>query len=136
MRQKILCFDIGSKVIGVAISDAFGTVAFPRPEIHWGGNLATFEQELRTMLKDEPGIRDVVVGVPPEPSPSMTKAFETVTLLLKRLGLAVHPVDEHVTTAEAKNKAEDIELETGVPFPGGRLDSLAAQIILERYFSL
>lgn len=136
MRAKTLCLDIGAKVIGVAISDAFGTVAFAREEIHWGGKSAVLEAALRRLLAEELSVQEVVVGLPRDPAPAMATAYDVVTALLTTLGLRVHPVDEHVSTAEAKNRAADLEEELGRPLEARRLDSLAAQIILERYLSL
>jgi len=135
MRAKTLCLDIGAKVIGVAISDAFGTLAFAREEILWGGRAEVLEAALRHLLLEEPQIHAVVVGLPRDPAPAMAAAYTVVTGLLADLGLPIAPVDEHVSTAEAKNRAADLEEELGRPLEARRLDSLAAQIILERYLT-
>lgn len=132
-RQKLLCLDIGAKIIGVAISDAFGTLALPREEIRWGGAAPALDRAL-SLLEEELSIGTVVVGEPQFPSPAMEEALERVVEILVGRGWTVERVDEHVSTQEAANRIADMEEETGVRFTGRR-DSIAAQIILERYLA-
>lgn len=135
MRQKILCLDIGAKILGVAVSDAFGTMAFPRDEIAWGGSEAALAVALRRFEQEEGAPSLVVLGVPPKAAPAMQEALQKVTALLAARGWSTAQTDEHVSTQEAANRIADAEEETGMAYPRARRDSVAAQIILERYLS-
>lgn len=132
-RQKMLCLDIGAKIIGVAVSDAFG-MAFPREEIRWGGDKSQLHAALRQFEAQEGVPSLVILGRPQNASSSMQAAQEIVEGIFEVLGWPVVHYDEHVSTQEAANRIADIEEETGTRF-GGRRDSVAAQIILERYLA-
>ena len=77
----------------------------------------------------------VVVGMPSHPSPSMQEAVDTVVAVLEARGLRVVYADEDVSSQEAANRIADAEEETGARYPSSRRDSVAAQIILERYLA-
>lgn len=136
MRKKILCLDVGAKIIGVAMSDAFGVMAFPRDEIKWGGSVPQLKAALLKLFNEEGAFSLVVLGkVRHDSHQSMVRASETVETLLEGLGWPYAFCDEHVSTLEASNRIADIEEESGAVFPHARRDSVAAQIILERYLT-
>lgn len=128
---KILALDIGTKRVGVAVSDAEGTVAFPREAFEWN-NKAVFLKRVQTMVQEEK-ICAIVLGLPLDEDNEATEWSEKIQALGMKLSgvteLPVHFVDEFQTSREAQAK---------IPFRKDRRkkgsdDSLAAQIILERY---
>lgn len=127
MNKKLLALDVGAKIIGVATSA--GSVAFPQEEIRWGGDRSI----LRRALGAFGTLTEVIVGKPREPSTAMAEALATVREELEARGARVILVDEHVSTQEAANRIAEVEEETGVRYAASRRDSVAAQIILERY---
>lgn len=133
MKKKLLCLDVGAKVIGVAVGSVDVTMATPRDEIRWGGNLEILRRALLA-LEEESGLPlEVVLGKPRNPAPAMATALETIEAELRVRGATLAYMDEHVSTQEAANRIAEIEEETGMRFPATRRDSIAAQIILERY---
>lgn len=136
MKKKLLCLDVGAKVIGVAMADVGGSVAFPRDEIAWLGRTDALRQALVALWDAEMGeFALVVLGQPRDPSSSMIEATQAVEAILGALEWPYEVADEHVSTQEAANRIADIEEETGTAFPHARRDSVAAQIILERYLA-
>ncbi len=129
--SKILALDIGSKRVGWAVSDVEQTMAFPRETFPWK-NKAAFLKLIRTIVQEEK-IGMIVLGLPLDEDNKATEWSEKIQSLGMALSgiteLPVHFVDEFGTSREAQSK---------IPFRKDRRkkggdDSLAAQIILERY---
>lgn len=136
MRKKILCLDVGSKIIGVAVSDAFGTMAFPRDEIRWGGSEAMLRAALKKFFAEEGRFDLLVLGkVRSDSHHTMVSASAVVKNIVQDFEIPLVFSDEHVSSQEAANRIADTEEETGVRFSQARRDSVAAQIILERYLA-
>lgn len=124
-----LAFDIGLKRIGIAMSPD-GKVVFPQdPILRKNRNQAASEVAQR--IKDC-GPSKIIVGIPRGGS-----SEEEMERRIKHFVALVNPhleciyVDEYGTSQEAK------EISKGVfrHQKDGKLDSLAAKIILERYLS-
>lgn len=128
---KILALDIGTKRVGIAISDAEGKMAFPREAFEWK-NKAAFLKHVHEIVHEEK-IGAIVLGLPLDENNEATEWSEKIQALGMKLSglteLPVHFIDEFSTSREAQSK---------IPFRRDRRkkgsdDSLAAQIILERY---
>lgn len=129
--MKILALDIGTKRVGIAISDAEGKIAFPRAAFAWK-NKAAFLKRVHEIVHEEK-IGMIVLGLPLDENNEATEWSERIQALGMKLSgfteLPVHFIDEFQTSREAQSK---------IPFRRDRRkkgsdDSLAAQIILERY---
>jgi putative Holliday junction resolvase len=103
---RVLALDIGTKTIGVAVSDELGLAAHPRQTMPRRGN--KIDVEMVAGLLGREGASRVVVGLPLELSGAAGKRAKQVegfvALLRDRLGLAV-PVetwDERFSTAGAE----------------------------------
>jgi putative Holliday junction resolvase len=125
--MKYLGIDYGGKRVGVAVSDAAGSIAFPRAVLP---NDARLPEVLAKLVADE-GIGHIVIG-------------DTRTV-----SGAANPV-----TAEAENFAEHLARETGVPVSRafeawssieasryapegkGHDDAAAAAFILQRFLDM
>lgn len=130
--MKYLGLDIGHKVVGVAESES-GIVASPLPAIAMDRN---FFRSLGSIIKSEK-IELVVFGVPHHQNGSENGLAAEIKELAKgvknEFGVEVDFVDEYGTTKEA----EAILKKAGVDNRDLEKydDSMAATLILERYFA-
>ncbi|MCR5486035.1 MAG: Holliday junction resolvase RuvX [Lachnospiraceae bacterium] len=133
--EQILALDFGAKSVGVAATDGLGLTVVTLPTI-----FRERETKLRRTLSaieriiEERGIRRIVLGLPlhmdGREGERSAKTREFADMLRQRTGLPVEFQDERLTTEEAL----DILKTTGQD-GAGRLDSVAAAVILEDYLS-
>ena len=128
-RRPLVACDIGERFIGVAVSNKEHTVAFPKYVWEWKGDVVLLKSKL-TAVFAEYAPEYVVVGMQEigHSSVGARSSFEVVVGVLEGMGMKVLPVEEYVSTIEAKNRMADVD-----DTPHGRYDDVAAQIILERY---
>ncbi len=104
--MRALGLDVGSKTIGVAITDEANVAAHPLTVLQRVGNSGDSARIAK--LVSTHGVTDVVVGMPFELSGRVghraRRVRELVTALRAALGDAVtyHEQDERFTTAEAE----------------------------------
>lgn len=125
--KTLLCFDYGSKRIGVAVGQAITGTATPLQIINIYNNQPEWEK-IQELINDwQP--EALIVGIPVKMDDSrqeMTSAAERFVRQLEgRYRLPVFGVDERLSTFEAKDRSGR---ETEV-------DSIAAQAILETWLS-
>ncbi len=125
--RTLLCFDYGSKRIGVAVGQAITGTATPLQIINVYNNQPEWNR-IQQMIKDwQP--EALIVGIPVQMDDSrqeMTAAAEQFVRQLEgRFHLPVFGVDERLSTFEAKNRSG---MET-------EIDSIAAQAILETWLA-
>lgn len=134
--MRTLGLDMGSKRIGLAISDESGTFAFPSGKLDRVGRKRDLETLAR--LIEEREIGRVVIGIPlhmdgrPGKGADAAKSFAQDLATLT--GLPVDTLDERLTTVEA----ERVLTATGRRAKQQRavVDSVAASIILSTYLEL
>jgi len=119
--QTYLAFDFGEKRVGVATGNDFTKTAEALNTISYNNKDQLFEK-IQVLIKEwQP--KALVVGIPTHPdghAHEMTaKAQRFANQLQGRLNLQVHLVDERYTSVSVENGD----------------DALAAQLILEQYFS-
>lgn len=124
MTHTVLAFDFGEKRIGVAIGNTFLRQAQSLKTIKNTSIDATFSEI--TQLIKEWEVKELVVGLPRHPDGNPHELTKMATRfgnqLHGRLHLPVHFVDERYTSATVAD-------------PLGDIDSQAASMILEQYFS-
>jgi putative Holliday junction resolvase len=124
---SIMAIDVGLKRIGIALSfDA--SVAFPQPAVlRKNRNQAAFE--IQQLLADW-NIELLVVGLPKggQSAEEMGRRIRHFVGLIAFKG-EVHYVDEYGTSLEAKERMRGTTKHTR----DGKIDSMAALIILERF---
>ena len=112
--MRVLGLDVGSKTIGVALTDEVGIAAHPLRVIERKGT--DIDVSTIQTLVAEHDIRQIVIGMPFELSGKIghraKRVLEFVTALGARLGDAVklHEQDERFTTAEAERVLLDADL--------------------------
>ena len=139
---RTIALDVGSKRIGVAVSDELGVLASPHgaiPRRSYNKDAA----QIAALVK-EAAARRIVIGLPVGLSGGATEQTEKVRrfgqMLAARVSVPVDWWDERLTTV----MAERIQREnrpgrttgpsrSGAAGPRGRLDELAAAVLLQEY---
>ena len=124
--MKLACIDVGLKRIGVAIC-LNGSIVTPQPAI-LRKNRDQASNDVNTFLK-EWEIEKLIIGYP-SASEDMQKRIQHFTKLLD-LKIPFDYCEENMSSIEAEDLIKgDIKYKRD-----GRVDSIAAKIILERYIS-
>lgn len=132
--MRTLGLDLGTKSLGLAISDSTNTIAMPLKVINFKLNdYDSLIHELTEIIKDKQ-ITDIALGYPKNMDNSegeATKRSLEFQKLLVNLPVKVHLVDERLTTVRALN----ILKETGNKNIKQKnvVDAVAASLILESY---
>jgi putative holliday junction resolvase len=136
---RIVGLDVGERRIGVAISDATGTLARPVGVLAVSSLDASavtiVADRLAALAAEEDGVEGVVVGLPrrldgsPNAMTARTEAF--VTALRTRTGRPVALQDERLTSVEAEHLLAVRQKDWRVR--KARLDAAAAAVILQEY---
>lgn len=131
--QRMMAIDPGEKRIGVAISDASGTITKPLTIIHHISREKDVEKILQ--IGRENNVGRIIVGFTQNEDgslpPSGRNAFKLADELRLKCEVVVDLWDEFETTKEAKK----ILIKTNKPrkFRKGNHDDIAAAIILQSY---
>ncbi len=131
---RILGLDVGSRRIGVAISDELGRFAHPLTVLERRGTARDVVQVQELVARH--GAARVVVGIPTEADGNEGPRAARVRVLLSALaeaGLAVDECDEQYSTVEA----EEVLIEADLSRHRRKqvIDRAAAAVILERYLA-
>jgi len=97
--------DLGSRRIGVAVSDSEGTVATPHTVLERSGDVGADHAEVAAIVR-EVGAGRVVVGVPRSldgtTGPAAQAVLDEVAQLAAAVGVPVATHDERLTTVTAE----------------------------------
>jgi putative holliday junction resolvase len=133
VRRRVLGLDVGSKRIGVAVSDALGVTAQGLPTLHRQNKRLDFEA-LRKVI-GEYDVSEIVVGFPLRMSGERGVQAEKMQgfadELRERFGLPVHLWDERLTSAEANRLLRETEM--SIRRRGQVVDQMAAVLILQSW---
>jgi putative Holliday junction resolvase len=132
-HPRILGLDVGSKTIGVAVSDPLGITAQGLPTIRRQNKRLDFEQLDHLIRRYE--VSEIVVGLPLRLSGAegiqAEKMKKFALDLGQRFALPVHLWDERLTSAEANRVLRDSEM--SIRRRGEVVDQLAAVLILQSF---
>ncbi|GAE94109.1 Holliday junction resolvase [Gracilibacillus boraciitolerans JCM 21714] len=132
---KVLGLDVGSKTIGVAISDDFGWTAQGLTTIHWKEPEYKSVEDTFKQLIDEYTIEKVVIGLPKNMNGSIGFRGEAsqdfAKFLVDTFSVDVVMWDERLTTMAA----EKVLLEADMSRAKRKkvIDKMAAVMILQGY---
>ena len=130
-RRRALGIDLGSKRIGLALSDASGTIASPYSVIERTNRHEDYERIARVVVEEE--VTVVVVGLPLSLSGEPTRAAIAATAEAERLATVVSvPVelhDERLTTVTAEQRLRHVR----GPERRRIIDMHAAAVILQSW---
>lgn len=132
--MRVLGLDLGSKRIGVAVSDRSGTIATPLTVLARRGDRAADHHAIVALVAEEEAER-VVVGLPlgldgsigPAAQRALAEAAEIATVV----AVPVETFDERLTTVSADRAL----LEAGLRAPARRtvVDKVAAAVMLQAW---
>lgn len=132
--MRCLGLDLGTKSLGIAISDATNTISTPMQVINFKeGNYSEVLPILEKII-EEKKITDIALGLPKNMDNSIgfaaTRSKE-FSEMLKVFNVNIHLIDERLSTVEALN----ILKTTGNKNikKKNKVDAVAASIILENY---
>ncbi|MCK4852517.1 MAG: Holliday junction resolvase RuvX [Candidatus Omnitrophica bacterium] len=131
--MRVMALDVGTKNIGVAVSDETATIAQGRECVRRSGDAPAVER-IRS-IAEEYNVERIVVGFPVNMDGTIGErardSRDFASLLAREIGVPVMLWDERLSTKEA----EDIMIKADVSRKKRKaaIDRLAAQIILQNY---
>jgi putative Holliday junction resolvase len=131
--SRVVGIDLGSRRIGVAVSDGLGLTAQPHATIARHGGVRDLEAIAAVVAEHQAGL--VVLGLPLDPEGREGTAARSARAFAERLRAAlpvpVEMIDESFSTVEA----EAVLLEADLSRARRRqvVDRLAAAVILQRW---
>jgi len=131
--MRIMALDIGTKRIGVAMSDELLITAQGAETLYRSAPAADFEAIKKTAETN--GVGEIVVGLPVNMDGTYgakaKEALEFADGLARSLGIPVKTWDERLTTLQAERTLLEADLSRAKRKKV--IDKLAAQIILQSY---
>jgi putative holliday junction resolvase len=133
LKPRILGLDVGSKTIGMAVSDPLGITAQGLRTIRRQNKRLDFSQ-LRTVI-DGYQVAEIVVGYPLRLSGNQgiqaEKMQHFAEELRRKFNLPVHLWDERLTSSQAHRILREAEL--SIKKRGQAVDRIAAVLILQSW---
>jgi putative Holliday junction resolvase len=130
---RILALDLGSRTIGLAVSDPMGITAQGLDTIRRQNRRADMAALQRVIASY--GVVELVLGLPLRMSGAegrqSERAREFAALLEKHLGLPVHLWDERLSSVEANRLLRETEM--SIRKRAAVVDRLAAVLILQNW---
>ena len=134
--MRVMGIDLGTRRIGLAISDEGGRLATPAGTVERSGDRAADHARLASAAA-ELGAAEVVVGLPLSLSggvgPAARAALEEVEELRSALGRPVHTQDERFTTVTAARALRETGAGRGRRARKGAVDEAAAAVLLQAW---
>jgi putative Holliday junction resolvase len=132
-QKRILGLDVGSKTIGMAVSDPLGITAQGLETYRRQNKRLDFEA-LRKVIEHYQ-VAEIVVGYPLRMSGATGTQSEKMAIFAEELGkkfqIPVHLWDERLTSAEANRVLRESEM--SIRKRGEVVDRLAAVLILQSW---
>jgi len=133
--MRCLGLDLGTKTLGLAISDKSNMIASPYKVLRWDGeDYNILFNDLDIIIKENE-ITDLVLGLPKNMNNTLGFAAERSLkfkeALEERYKLAVTLIDERLSTVEATNYLLDADVSRKKRKK--LVDGIAASIILDTY---
>jgi putative Holliday junction resolvase len=134
--SRVLGLDVGSKTIGMAVSDLLGITAQGLTTMRRQNKRLDFGQ-LQKVIRDY-NVTEIVVGYPLRMSGAEGIQSDKMKLfaeeLHKKFKLPVHLCDERLTSAQANRVLRDSEM--SIKRRGEVVDRLAAVLILQSWMDM
>jgi len=131
--MRTLGMDLGTKTLGLALSDKLGIIANPYKTLRYN-DIDELVSEV-TFLIDELKVEDLVLGYPKNMNNTLGEAVERTLTFKEKLEASVNKtvnlVDERLSTVEAERAL--IGADMSRKNRKEVIDSVAASIILDTY---
>lgn len=136
--MRCLGLDLGTKTLGLAMSDKSNMIASPYKVLRWDGeDYEILFKELDTIIRDN-SITDLALGLPKNMNNTLGFAAERSLkfkdALENRYNLEVKMIDERLSTVEATNYL--LEANMSRKKRKKVVDGVAASIILDTYLKM
>ena len=138
MHGRILAVDVGARRVGLAISDASGTLARPLETMTVTSDADAVERVARRVTElagEDDGLAAIVVGLPARldgtSSPETARAIAFVASLKTRTSLTIATEGESLSSREAESRLAVRERDWRKRKE--KLDAAAAAVILQDY---
>jgi putative Holliday junction resolvase len=132
--MRAMGIDLGTKRIGIAISDFSGTIASPHSVIQRGKSKRLDHQRIRDIVVEEE-VEVVIVGLPLAMSGAHTAAAKAATaearVLATVLSVPVEMFDERLTTVAADRVLREAQISASARRQ--YVDKVAAAILLQSW---
>ena len=132
-EERILALDVGSRTIGLAVSDPLGITAQGLQTIRRKNRRTDFA--LLDKVVEQYKVKEIVVGYPLRLSGATGTQSEKMAVfaeeLRKKFRIPVHLWDERLSSAEANRVLRDSEM--SIQRRGEVVDRLAAVLILQSW---
>ena len=129
--RRILGLDVGSRRIGIAVTDPLGITAQGLETLQRRNKRYDFDQLGQVIRQYK--VKEIVVGLPLRMSGAEGTQSEKMRIfaeeLRKKFGLPVHLWDERLTSAEANRFLRETDL--SIEKRGRAVDRMAAVLILQ-----
>jgi len=133
--MRILGLDVGSKTIGVALSDALCVTAQGIKTIEWTEHDMTSADAELDQLISAHDVSEIVLGLPKNMDGTIGERGQLTEIyanrLRKQFALPVHLIDERLTTVAAERTL--LEADISREKRKQVIDKMAATIILQSY---
>ena len=133
LKPRVLGLDVGSRRIGIAISDPLGLTAQGLPTLLRQNKRLDFEQLAKIITEYQ--VCAIVVGYPLRLSGAEGIQSEKMQIfaaeLRKKFGLPVHLWDERLTSTQANRLLRETDL--SIKKRGQAVDRMAATLILQNW---
>lgn len=133
LKPRALGLDVGSRTIGLAVSDPLGITAQGLETIRRRNKRLDFEQLAAVVRQYQ--VSEIVVGYPLRLSGAEGSQSEKMRHfaeeLRKKFGLPVHLWDERLTSSQANRVLREMEL--SIKKRGQAVDRMAAVLILQNW---
>lgn len=139
MVGRLICFDVGERRIGIAVSDMLGITAQPVETYHRTGNLEKDYKYLVSIIKEQEAVK-LVVGLPKNMNNSLGFKAEEIQNFIEEFKsylpeqFPIDWIDERLTTVQAEN----VLLEANVSRKKRKkfVDKIAAVFMLQTYMDM
>ena len=136
--MRCLGLDLGTKTLGLALSDKSNLISSPFKVLRWDGeNYDLLFKELDSIIEDNQ-ITDLVLGLPKNMNNTLGFAAERSLkfkeALEERYKLNITLIDERLSTVEATNYLLDADMSRKKRKQV--VDGVAASIILDTYLKM
>lgn len=132
--MRVLALDLGSKRVGVAVSDRSGTIATPLVVFQRSGRTSVDHERIRAIIEEEEAVL-LVVGLPLSMDGSVGQAAKAAIREAKALatvvGVPVETFDERLTTVTADRML--MEFRMRAEDRRKIIDKVAAAVILQSW---
>jgi len=133
VQPRVLGLDVGSRTIGLAVSDPLGFTAQGLETIRRKNKRSDFDELGRVITEYD--VSEIVVGYPLRLSGAEGTQSEKMQRfaedLRKQFGLSVHLWDERLTSTQANRLLREAEL--SIRKRAGAVDRMAAVLILQSW---